>query len=550
MKLKKLLASCLGVAMAVSMLAGCSSKSDSNGITVNIEDEPTTLNSIKATGSIDGNVLRHCMEGLVTLDEKDNAAPGVVEVLPTVENGGISKDGKTITFKLRKDEKWSNGEPVTAKDFEFAFTALFTRQTGSTYADTWGALVAGAEDLLEATKDIPVQDVATKAKAVYDARGWKAVDDYTFEVKLTNPCTYFVPLMAYMSFYPVNEKFYLEAGDKYATEADQLLYNGAFTISEWQHKNKIVLEKKADYWDADSVKLETITMEMIADTNTVMNRFNEGTMDMIRLTGDQVEQIKKDNPDQKIEKYSDGSSFYLEYNVNVKGLNNPKVRKALTVAVDADTFIKNIMKNSSTVANSMTPSAILNGEFTKKVGNVFDRNSIDAKALLEEGLKEEGMKPSDLKVTLLSDEGDSAQKKCAYVQEQFKKLGVDLKIEQTTFQTRVGRMHDHQFDIVFAAWGPDYNDPMTFLDLWVTNSGNNCGQWSNKKYDSLISKARKEKDPSVRDGYLVEAEKILAEEMPVGYIFHSVRDYVCSDRLVGARRTAFQDLNLKYAEVK
>lgn len=556
MKLKRLLISTLAVAMSVSMLVGCgsNSKEETNAeVVINLGTEPSDLNSITSTGSIDGNVLRHCMEGLITLDENDEAIPGVAKEVPTVENGGISEDGLTYTFKLREDSKWSNGETVTAKDFEFAFTALFTRGTAADYADTWAPLIVGAENLLKATKNITVDKVATEAKDEYEARGWKALDDTTFEVKLNAPCTYFVPLMAFINFYPVNEEFYLNAGSKYATEADQLMYNGAFIMTSWQHENNLVLEKNENYWDNGSIKLSKITMEMITDPNTIINRYNEGTIDMIGLNAANKETLENAGKGDLIAQYNDGSNFYLEFNTNVKGLNNAKVRKALTLALDAETFVKSILKNSSTVANSFTPAAIQNGEFANKVGDLVHRDQYDTaaiQALLEEGLAEENMKVSDLDITILMDDGDDVKKQGAFVQEQFKKIGVTLNVEQVTYQTRLQRMSDKKFDITFAGWGPDYNDPMTFMDLWLTGAGNNHTSWSNAKYDELISKARVEGDAAVRENYLIEAEKILAEEMPVGYVYCRVRDYACSERLTGVRRTAFQDINLKYAEVK
>lgn len=491
------------------------------------------------------------MEGLVTLDENDEAQPGVAKEWKT------SEDGKTVTFKLRKDATWSNGEKVTAKDFEFAFTQQFNQANAADYASTWAPLVEGAEAFYAATEKGTDTDAA---KAAFENRGWVAEDDYTFVVHLVNPTTYFVPLMAYTSFYPVNEDAWKEFGgaEEYATEADKMIYNGAFEITEWTHEDQIVFAKRADYWNADKINLDKMTFRMIVDSNAALNEYNSGGLDMVGLTGDQAAQLREEG--KEVLKYNDGSNFYLEFNTTKPGLNNAKIRKALTYALDAQQFIENILKNSSTVANSFTPAAINNGEFTKQVGDLMNRDTIaptgakempEVKKMFEEGLAEEGLTADQLDLELLADEGDSVTTMCAYVQEQFKTiLGVDLEINQQTFQSRIEKMNSHDFSIVFAGWGPDYNDPMTFMDLWLTGGGNNHTSWSNAKYDELIKNAAKEADATARTNMLIEAEKILADEMPVGYVYCRVRDYAVSDRVSGIYRTAFQDLNCKFAKVK
>lgn len=542
----------LSLALCASVLVGCNgSGSNDNSITVNLGSEPSKLNTVLATGSPDGNVLRHCMEGLVTLDENDEAQPGVAKEWKT------SEDGKTVTFKLRKDATWSNGEKVTAKDFEFAFTQQFNQANAADYASTWAPLVEGAEAFYAATEKGTDTDAA---KAAFENRGWVAEDDYTFVVHLVNPTTYFVPLMAYMSFYPVNEDAWNEFGgaEEYATEADKMIYNGAFEITEWTHEDQIVFAKRADYWNADKINLDKMTFRMIVDSNAALNEYNSGGLDMVGLTGDQAAQLREEG--KEVLKYNDGSNFYLEFNTTKPGLNNAKIRKALTYALDAQQFIENILKNSSTVANSFTPEAINNGEFTKQVGDLMNRDTIaptgkkempEVKKMFEEGLAEEGLTADQLDLELLADEGDSVTTMCAYVQEQFKTiLGVDLEINQQTFQSRIKKMNSHDFSIVFAGWGPDYNDPMTFMDLWLTGGGNNHTSWSNAEYDALIKNAAKEADATARTNMLIEAEKILADEMPVGYVYCRVKDYAVSDRVSGIYRTAFQDLNCKFAKVK
>ena len=573
MKLKRFLATATSAAMAVTLLSGCSSSGPADGeITVNLGSEPSKLNSVLATGSVDGNVLRHIMLGLVELDENDEAQPGVAE------SWSHSDDKLTYTFKIREGMKWSNDEPVTAHDFEYAFDQQFYALNGASYAATWAALFEGANEML-APEGIPqppegatvdektaffgsdeyIDAYNTAFEAASATKGYKAVDDYTLEIKLTGPYDYFVGLLAYQSFYPVNEKAVeamkgknsIEKLTNYATDADKIVTNGPFDMETWAHESEIVLVKNDDFYDAENTKLEKITMKMITDTNTAYNDFKAGTIDMIGITPEQVDLLAKDGVETDM--YNDGSTWYLEYNVNNPGLNNKKVRQALTMAADAQTLVDAIVKNDTTVASSFTPPAILAGEFQSEVGELLDisRDFDKAKALLEEGLAEEGMTIADLKITILGDEGENTKKTYEAVQAGFKEnLGLEIGIEQVTYKARLARMDNMEFDIVFAGWGPDYNDPMTFLDLWVTGGGNNHMKWSNADYDAAIAAAYKEADTAKRNEYLITAEKILAEECPVGTLYWRTKDYVTSDRLEGVYRTAFQDMDFTEAYTK
>ncbi len=550
MKGKRLFKSALCSALALTLLVGCSSTDSGSTdgaaeVVVNLGSEPSSMNTVLATGSIDGNVMRHIMVGLVSLDENDEPIPGVAK------DWDISEDKLTYTFNLRDDMTWTNGEPVTANDFVYAMDTLFTPAYGAKYAGTWAPLIQGAEDVLNSTTD---EELATALENV----GYKAIDDYTLEIKITGPHDYFLGVLAFMNFYPLNEKAVADAGAsdpldfaKYATEADNIVTNGPFIMESWSHESEIVLVKDENYYAADDIKLDKITMKMITDTNTALNEYNAGSMDLIGLTADQKQQLEADGVETLA--YDDGSTWYLEYNVNNPGLNNKKVRQALTIGADAATLVEQIIKNDSSIATSYTPAAIQNGEFQAAVGELLDtsRDFEAAKALLEEGLAEEGIAVEDFELTILGDEGDSAKRYYEFIQASLQdNLGITVSIEQVTYQTRLDRMSKQDFDLVYAGWGPDYNDAMTFMDLWVTTSGNNHAGWSNAEYDQLIADARAESNADARTALLIEAEELLAEESPIGTLYWRQRDYVTSDRLEGVVRTAFQDLDLTGAYIK
>lgn len=538
------------------MLVGCGGSSSSGGkeITVDLGAEPPELNTFMTSTSVSGNVLRHVVEGLVTLDANDKAAPGMAK------SWDVSEDKLTVTFHLREGAKWSNGEEVTAKDFVFAQEQLYDARNGAPYGSTWAERVVGAQDLFKiTTADKTTGKLAAsdaEIQAAKDALGVKAIDDYTLEFKLTGPYDYFVELMAFYSFAPINEKAYKEMGglNKYAKEADAMVYNGPFKIESWAHESEMVLVKNEDYWNKDAVEAEKITFTMITDSNTRENEFRAGNIDVVSLTGLQAKEMKSNLVEgSDLKSYDDGSIWYLEYNTSVKGLNNAKIRRALTLAIDAQSFIDSIVQNDSTVAYSFTPPAIQQGTFNKAVADagvgIGERNVETAKALLAEGLAEENLTVADLKVAMITDDTDVAKKNCEFVQEQLRaNLGVEIQVEQMPHKQRIARMDAKDFAIVFAGWSLDYNDPMTYMDLWLTGGGNNHTNWSNAQYDKLIADAAMEGDTAKRTDLLIQAEKILMDECPIGIIYNRKQSYVVSSKIKNVIRTASTDLDCRYVK--
>jgi len=539
MKLRKLLSAMAVLSMAITILSACGNKNtndneskkaypgtaEDKAITVNISTEPPDMFSVTMTDTTSFSVLRHIVENLVTLDENDNVIPGVAK------DWTVSDDGLVYTFNLRDDMKWSNGEPVTAHDFVFAWTSLLTPSFASDYA-YFGYVFKNGRAYNE-------------GKVSKDELGFKALSDYQLEVTLENPTTYFLDTLAFGVFAPVNEKAYNEFGTAYGTDADKMVYNGPFKMTSWEHESKIVLEKNPDYYNADNIELEKITMVMINDSNAALNSFKVGEVDLIGLTGDQVKSMNNEN--YPVYTYSDGSTFYLEYNLDNKYLSNKNLRKAITYAIDKKAFIDSIVKNNSEAAVSFTAPAIKgqNDKFYKEVGSlqpVFDATL--AKEYYNKALEELNM--DNISLSLIIDDSDSAVKNGAFVQEQLKvNLGIEVKIEPMPFKSRLERMSNKDFDMVFSGWGPDYNDPLTFLDMFETGNGNNHVSFSNAQYDELLEKVRTETDAETRFGYLKQLEQIVMEEMPVGPIYWRSRDYVLSGKIEsGVVRTAFQDLNL------
>ncbi len=545
MKFKKLLAVMLVLAMTVSMLTACGTKegsksdpqssedrsaypgtTDPNSITVNIASEPPEMFTVTTTDTVSFSVIRHIVENLVTLDSNDKVQPGVAK------DWKVSDDGLNYTFNLRNDMKWSNGEPVTAHDFVFAWKALLTPEFAADYAYFGYVFKNGV--------------AYNNGEVEADQLGFKAVDDYTLEVTLENPTPYFIDTLAFGVFAPVNEKAYNEFGTAYGTDADKMVYNGPFVMSSWEHESKIVLTKNPDYYGAKDIALETINMVMINDTNAALNAFKAGEVDIVGVNGDQAKLMRGENF--PVYTYDDGACFYLEFNLTDPTLANQNLRTAITYAIDRQAFIDSILKNSSKAAVGFTPPALNGAEkkFNEEVGAtvpVFDKEK--AVEYLDKAKAELGT--DAIKITMICDDGDTAVKNAAFIQEQLRaNLGLEIEVESMPFKSRLERMSNKDFSLVFAGWGPDYNDPMTFLDLFETGNGNNHTSYSNPAYDEILNKVRTTTDKKERFGYLMDLEKLVTSDLPIAPVYWRAKDYLISGKIAsGVVRTAFQDMNYK-----
>ena len=464
-------------------------------------DEIPTMDVSMSSDTISANILGQTMEGLVHLDKDGNPAPGVAT------SWEISPDGLTYTFKLRDNAFWSNGDKVTAKDFEFSWKRTLDPATKSEYAFMMSWLAGGAD--------------FNAGKGSRDAVGVKAIDDTTLEVKIDVPRPYFLTSMAFPTFYPQNQKAVEQHKDKYGGEFDTQVYNGPFKMTAWTHDQSWTLEKNDKYWDAENVKLQKVTYQVVKDSNAALNLYESNQVDRVGLVREQID-LYKDSPD-KTTALRPGS-FYLMFNNKNKAFANKKIRQALTYAIDKQQFVDVTLNNGSMPATSLTPkgtSDTMGGDYTAPLGDAIKakENESKAKQLLAEGLKEIGETKLP-KIVFTNDDGSSARKMGEFVQEQWRqKLGIEVEIENVPFKIRLQKTHQRSFDVLFGGWNPDYDDAMTYLEMWVTNGDYNDTQWSNAKYDELIKAATTETDNKKRIQNMQDAEKILMEELPIAPIY-------------------------------
>lgn len=584
MKLKKVLALVLSAALVVSAFAGCGGKSSSSTtstesiaasessaestestasgdstpaasgdatatftpktvdaaktISLNAGMEPTGLNTLTSTYSIEFALFKHMYENLVTLDDDDNTVPGAAE------SWDYDEDTLTYTFHLRKDGVWTNGDPVTAKDFEFAWSQALNPDVASDYA-YFLYFIKNAEKYFN-------------GEVTWDEVGVKVVDDYTLEVTMEQPTPYALFLFSFSTLAPINQRFYEAVGaDLYSTEAQYFCTNGPFALTEWSHNDKIVMQKNDAWHGAADVEVEEIDWKIITDANAALSSFLAGDLDMVGLgTGELIKQATAAGA--TIQSYTDGTSFYIYFNNNDQYLSNVNLRRALFNAIDEQKEIDTVWQNDNEPMTSFTApgvSATDGTSFAGKVGELYapSRDQEKAKEYLATALSELGCTVDELSAHLSIDCGDSATSiaEASFYQEQWRQvLGIEVTVNSMITKQGSQNRKTGNYVMSVTGWGPDYNDPNTFLDLWVTDGGNNQTGFSNERYDELIDLAAKETDLEKRESYFIECEQIIADQLPIGPAFWRAPSYACSDKIKGGmHRSTFQDINAVYVKL-
>lgn len=584
MKLKKVLALVLSAALVVSAFAGCGGKSSSSTtstesiaasessaestestasgdstpaasgdataiftpktvdaaktISLNAGMEPTGLNTLTSTYAFEFSLFKHMYENLVTLDDDDNTVPGAAE------SWDYDEDTLTYTFHLRKDGVWTNGDPVTAKDFEFAWSQALNPDVASDYA-YFLYFIKNAEKYFN-------------GEVAWDEVGVKVVDDYTLEVTMEQPTPYALFLFSFGTLAPINQRFYEAVGaDLYSTEAQYFCTNGPFALTEWSHNDKIVMQKNDAWHGAADVEVEEIDWKIITDANAALSSFLAGDLDMVGLdTGELIKQAEAAGA--TIQSYTDGTSFYIYFNNNDQYLSNVNLRRALFNAIDEQKEIDTVWQNDNEPMTSFTApgvSATDGTSFAGKVGELYapSRDQEKAKEYLATALSELGCTVDELSAHLSIDCGDSATSiaEASFYQEQWRQvLGIEVTVNSMITKQGSQNRKTGNYVMSITGWGPDYNDPNTFLDLWVTDGGNNQTGFSNERYDELIDLAAKETDLEKRESYFIECEQIIADQLPIGPAFWRAPSYACSDKIKGGmHRSTFQDINAVYVKL-
>lgn len=559
MKSKKWLTSAVALTLVGSLAVGCSSGGSGSGteapsatpapgesstpapesnapqvITMNLGTEPEALDLSKSTTVTAATIINAITDGLYRVDKDGHLTLGVAKDMPKV-----SEDGLTYTIDLKDNVKWSDGQVVTAHDFVYSFQRTADPETKAQYSFMMEWLENGADIIAEKK---PVEEL-----------GVKALSDFQLEIKLVTPMSFFDSILAFPTFYPQRKDIVEKYGDKYAADADKIVGNGPFKLTSWNHEQNMVLEKNADYWDADSVHLEKVTMQMVKDANTQLNLYETKEIDYTVISGDHLPlyEGKEDVQDRP-----ELVNMYVMFQTKNPVLSNENIRKALSMAIDRQAYVDVVLKNGSKPATGLVPYGTLDGngkEFREVAGNdlIPPFDPAKAKELLAEGLKELNLTALP-KLQLTSDDTSAAKKNLEFLTGQWKaNLGVDIDAESIPFAARVEKQISRNFDMVISLWGADYNDAMSFLDLFINDSPMNYTNYDSAVYSEKVRATQKETDLAARSKLLVEAEKQFIEDQPAAPVYFRNAKYLVRPNIEGLFLAPLGvEFELKWAQVK
>ena len=463
--------------------------------------EIPSVDSSVVQDAVGFNVLINVMEGLYRLDEDSLAVPAMAG-----EEAEISEDGLTYTFKLR-DAEWSNGTPVTAHDFVFAWQRAIDPDTASPYGPyLMAGMIKNATEIGEGTAE--VADL-----------GITAEDDKTLVVELERPITYFLSLMSFGTFFPLNEEFVTEQGDAYASNSDSMIYNGPFELSDWDGTGNWKYVKNEKYWDAETVKLDEIVVDVVKETSTAVNLYEQGKKDRVILSSEYAMQYAEDP---EIVHETETSVFYFKMNQERDGeatpLANADIRKAIARGFNKEELAESVLANGSIAANFLVPEKFTFDEEGKDYREYSDDYAVynveEAQEYWEKGL--EALGTDEVTIEILGGDTENAKKQQEWFKSELERNlpGLTISLKEVPFSVRLELDDTSDYDIQSAGWGADFQDPISFMELFITDSPQNRMNYSNAEYDELIesTKTTLANDPVARWEAFAKAEKILLED--------------------------------------
>lgn len=508
---------------------GDSELADDQTLNVNIKTEPPSLHPGTATDTTSGAVLYQTFEGLMRINQDDEVEEAMAESYE------VSDDLLTYTFKIREDAKWSNGDPVTAQDFESAWKWVLNPDS----ADT---------DYAYQLYPIKGAQAAKEDGGSLDEVGVTSKDEKTLVVELAQPTPYFLDLTAFYTYYPTNHKV-VEENENWAQEkTENYVTNGPFLFESWEHKNQIVLKKNPEYWDADTVKLETINMYMIEDENTELQMFNNGELDWAgsptgALPLAAIPALKEEG---KLNISPLAGVYYYSYNTEAEPFNNVNIRKAFALAINRQGIVENITKGEQQPAMGLVPPSI----FEENNEGYFKDNDVEkAKEYLEKGLEELGLdKLPTVKLSYNTDEGHATIAQA--VQDMWKKsLDVDVELNNEEWNVYLDSMSEGNYQVGRMGWNADFNDAINFLEIFQSVGGNNYTNWESEEYSDLIEKSRTETDPEARKQILRDAEALFMEELPIAPIYFYTNVWVQNEKVKNVEVSPLGGIQYKWGYI-
>ena len=502
MKTGKTVKVLLALTTAAGMLAGCGSKTDTDTFRFANDTDIVGMDSTVVDDAMSFNAITAITDGLTTVDVKGNTIPGIAK------SWDVSNNGLTYTFHLR-DAKWANGDDVTAQDFVYSWHRIIKNAGNYAYMlGSEGASIKNADSLI---------DLGTTATdEQLNTLGIKATDDKTVVVDLEKNVPYFVGLMSFPCYFPQNQKFVEKCGKNYATKPEYILGNGAYKITKWILGNKATFTKNDKYYDAKSVKTKNLEMYLVQDPKTAAQNFDNGKVDYATINSTLVDKYKGKDTFKAIR---EGYLAYLICNFKADTTANKNLRHALSYAINRKDLCDNILKDGSQPATGFVPAQLCKSpsgkDFREESGKYTDYDVKKAQEYLDAAKKELGT--DTITVDLLYGTDESPMDTFAeYLQGSFTKLkGLKVNMVATVKKDRIyNREASGNFQIACTRWAPDYADPTTFLNVLASSNSNNYGKWENAQYNSLLKQAQNETDVNKRWNELLEAEKVMMDDMP------------------------------------
>ena len=502
MKTGKTVKVLLALTTAAGMLAGCGSKTDTDTFRFANDTDIVGMDSTVVDDAMSFNAITAITDGLTTVDVKGNTIPGIAK------SWDVSNNGLTYTFHLR-DAKWANGDDVTAQDFVYSWHRIIKNAGNYAYMlGSEGASIKNADSLI---------DLGTTATdEQLNTLGIKATDDKTVVVDLEKNVPYFVGLMSFPCYFPQNEKFVEKCGKNYATKPEYILGNGAYKMTKWIKGNKATFTKNDKYYDAKSVKTKNLEMYLVQDPKTAAQNFDNGKVDYATINSTLVDKYKGKDTFKAIR---EGYLAYLICNFKADTTANKNLRHALSYAINRKDLCDNILKDGSQPATGFVPAQLCKSpsgkDFREESGKYVDYDVKKAQEYLDAAKKELGT--DTITVDLLYGTDESPMDTFAeYLQGSFTKLkGLKVNMVATVKKDRIyNREASGNFQIACTRWAPDYADPTTFLNVLTSTNSNNYGKWENAQYNSLLKQAQNETDVNKRWNELLEAEKVMMDDMP------------------------------------
>ena len=505
--------------------AATEAAASTSDINIMLETPVESLDPQQATDGTSFEVIADYTDGLMQMDADGQAVSAIAE------SYDLSDDGLTYTFHLREDAVWSNGTPVTAADFVFAWQRAVDPSVASEYSYMLSDIgqVKNAAEIISGDMD--------KSEL-----GVTAVDEHTLQVELNVPVSYFLSLMYFPTFYPVHEEFFNSCGDTYGTSADTVLSNGAFVLDSYEPAaTAFHLTKNADYYDADKVQLAGLNYQVIQDSQQALMSYQTGALDTTLVNGEQVDQVKDDPEFQAI---GAGYLWYVSPNIaGVPELANLNIRLAMTFAIDREAITTDVLKDGSAATFTAVPMEFAAGpdgsDFSADQTRFSDVCAYDTAKAAEywaKGLEELGI--TELSLDMVVDADDAPQKVAQVLKEQWETtlpgLTVNLTVEPK--KQRVQDMQDGNYQLGLTRWGPDYADPMTYLGMWITDNSNNYGLWSNAEYDAIIAECTTGDlctDAEGRWARLYDAEQLVMNDAVIFPLYTQCNAEMMSSKVTG-----------------